>query len=231
VAKSRSHTVSDPVLRKLIPADPIEQAVLGLLRLLLSRKTDLQRDVRAATERVARRDTTSGPRIEELIRERDAIRRKIAFAIETLDEAGMDAAAETVTRLQKRARALEAEIQKQSSGHAVPINTDETVHRVTRILGELSEHLNDLPPAELHRVVSLFVSRAVVDLESRQVDLEICLPAWALSLQEPLCLDAGLPWKPCIETHDPDDAVLLAPPLIWMKNSRAYGVVDSGIAA
>jgi len=231
VSRSRSLTTSDPVLRKLIPAEPIEQAVLGILRMLLLRKADLERDVRTVVERVIRREATPGQQIDDLARERDAVSRKLNFALDTLDELGKDAAKETIERLQARLRALDVEVNRRSRIHAVPVDAEATVRQVMGTLNELGDHMDDLPRAALRRFVVVFVSRALANLETRHVELELRLPEWVLTMENPMCLDTTIPWKPGNEAHADSGILMLAPSLIWDQESYSYIAVDFARAA
>ena len=231
ITKSRARTATDATLRKLVPAEPIERVILGILQMLLSRKTDLERDVRAAVARVTRRQTAPGHATDELVKERDTARRKITFALETLDDAGKDAARELIERLQARIRTIDAEIQQRTNTCAAPLDADETVARVTRIFSDMGEHLDELPRPTLRRVVAAFIPRAVVDLETRNVEIEIRLPEWALGLDEALCLDTTFPWKCGNEAHADSDYMILSSRLVWLQESRSYGVIDFASAA
>ncbi len=231
IAKSRLLAIRDPVCRKLVPAAPIEQAVLGMLSMLLSRKDDLTRDVRALVERVARRESEPGEELAKLKRERDAAMRKVLFALEHLDDVGQDATKELTQRLETRVRTLDAEIKRLTGTTSSPLNVEQTVKRVTRDLTNLGNSIDGLSPAALRDLVAVFVSRAVVDLETRHVELELRLPEWALGLQESMCLDTKIGCQPGIEAHAGRGVVMLSPRLLWVEGLREYGAVDFAGAA
>jgi len=80
-------------------------------------------------------------------------------------------------------------------------------------------------------LIATFVSRAVVDLETRDVELELSLPEWAVSGQQAMCLDGPFSREYDIEAHHDAGAAILAPSLFWFADQCVYGAIDFGTAA
>jgi DNA invertase Pin-like site-specific DNA recombinase len=229
--RAKSAPTSDPVLRKCVPAEPLERAVVALLQHVLTCGDFLERDVRAAVEGVQKRARSPVNDAARLRQQRDAVRKKLNFAIENLNPVGQDAARETLSRLQDRISRLDEQIRQAESTAPAPVDTQGTVARITAALSDMGNRIHELPVVELRRLLEAFVSNAVVDVETRHVQLELRLPESALGAFDRMGLDTALPWKPCIETHGDSDVLMLAPSLLWVQESHSYGAVDFAGAA
>jgi len=157
---------------------------------------------------------------------------RLQFVIDELEDVGRDALKSKTDRLQAQIRALDERIKKASvrSGKWKG-DVAELVERITDRLAEFATNLGSLPAPATRRLVASFVSRAVVDLETRDVELELCLPEWALGGENARCLDGTFSRKSDIEAHHATGLRFLAPSLIWDGKQRAYGAIDFGIAA
>jgi len=113
----------------------------------------------------------------------------------------------------------------------VPADAEIATHVVTERLCAIAESGHDLPKVSLRRSLAAFVAQPVVDLETRDAELEIRLPDWILQGQDLLCLDDGSPWKSGNEAHHDPAVIILAPLLLWMLDRYSYGAVDYAGAA
>lgn len=91
ISKVFNAPTSERVLRKMLPAEPIERAVLGLLQFVLTGAPDLRQTIRKAIEREQRSVTADHADHAGLIKQRKSLERKLEFIIDELDEVGRDA--------------------------------------------------------------------------------------------------------------------------------------------
>ena len=89
---------------------------------------------------------------------------------------------------------------------------------------------NPLEPS-IRRLLEAVVHHAVVDLETRSVEIEIRLPSWLLDTSEPMCLDTAFACKTDIETHHENGVSLMKMRLLWLKRSYEYAGYDFADAA
>jgi hypothetical protein len=230
VGRAYSAPTADRVMQKMVPAEPIEQAVLRLLQVILTFKSDMKDAIRTSVRQQTEEWQTDHSAIANLRAEREATQRKLEFIIDELEEVGRDALKVKTDRLQAKIRSLDERIRNASAGSQRHVgNEAELVDRVTDRLAEIGSSLGDLPPLATRRLIAAFVTRAVVDLETRHVELEIRLPEWALSGQRAMCLDGPFSRESDVEAHQ--GAVILSPSLSWFADQWAYGAIDFGTAA
>jgi hypothetical protein len=92
---------------------------------------------------------------------------------------------EEAQRLENRINELDRLIgSAQKSIPVRPTDTPEIVASVTRQLTELRRTIKDSPLKTLRKVAETFVGRIEFHCESRRVDMEIRLPAWALTRKD-----------------------------------------------
>jgi hypothetical protein len=233
-AVSRGHSApsSDKTLRQLVRAEPLEQAVLGLIQMIIARKEDLQRDVESIVKRQLGHRKDDRNDVQEWIRQRDGAAQKLNFIIEELDDVGREVARKKVETLQAQIRSLDERI-RQASVPTVPDTSDAAtvVKSVLDRLSKISESLHDLPKPALRRLIASFVGRAVVDLETKEVELELRLPEWALQGNDAMCLDDKFACKYDNEAHRFSGAIVLKPRLLWLKKELVYYATDFATAA
>ena len=83
-----------------------------------------------------------------------------------------------IAELRAQLKSVEARLARCES--AAPLSEQDVQARVdetTATLRNLGESLGDAPPATLNRFLQVFISKLVVDLETRDVEVEIALPA------------------------------------------------------
>lgn len=160
------------------------------------------------------------------------MQRKLEFIIDELEDIGRDALKTKTDRLQARIRSLDERIWNANIGSRHHTgNEAELVDHVADRLSEIGSSLGDLPPLATRRLIAAFVTRAVVDLETREVELALSPPEWAVSGENALCLDGSLSRKSDNEAHQGAGTVILALTLIWSGKTCMYGAIDFGVAA
>lgn len=216
VSKAYSTPTSDKVLRKMIPAEPVEQAVLGIVREILMHMPDGKRKIVDAVDccrRSAKRDRGDLSKLQE---QRATVQRKIEFIIDELDELGREAAKKKLDKLQAQLRALDEQIrQAEKSAPSSLDDPDAVAADLAAKLARLGETLDDLPVPALRRLLETLIESAVVDLQTREVELSLRLPSWAVENLDAMCLDSSFACKPVIEAHPECDLALVRTALVW----------------
>jgi hypothetical protein len=218
---------ADAVLRKSIPAEPLEQAVLAIVQTMLLRAPDIRDRIIDTIRKQHRESVITDAHLVELRKRRDAVTRKLEFALEELDDVGREALKGKLKNLQTEVRAIDDRIRRARpvatlGGENLDAATDAILGRITT----LAESMDDLPAVAVRRLLEAVVHRAVVDLEARGVELELRLPSWLLDTSEPMCLDAAFACKYDIETHHEDGVPLVKMRLLWLRRARSFGGFD-----
>lgn len=222
VSKAIHSPISDDgVLRRRIPAEPLESAVLSALRVVVANREGVRRRIKEIVAR-ERRSSTDGPRrIDILTAERKTIEAKIEFIVEDLDRVGRDAAKRKLQQLQDRLRAIDSEMRSLAREKAAPSDPDAIVDTVMQQLARLD---SSLPPPQVREVLRSLVASLVVDLEDRNAELKLAIPDWAEITPDDVSLVAGSESRTCYEAKQLDGAVYWAFRLIWDTSARVYRV-------
>ena len=93
--------------------------------------------------------------------------------------------AQRVAELERLLGDLERKIKSCSSSVPFsPLDAGAIVRSVTAQCGEVVGMLGDRSSGALKRVVETFVSRATFDVETRECEIEIGLPSWAVAKEQ-----------------------------------------------
>lgn len=223
VARAYRCPNGDKVLRAMIPAEPLEQMALELVRRTLVSLTDLRERIEKQVRATLQSRTDIRARRDELVAERDAIRSKLELVIDTFDPAMKELTERKLAELRGRLRIVESQLVECAEPDAgdeadVAAIVDDTVAAVER----LAETIAEAPPATLNRLLKILVSRLVVDLETRDVELEIALPTTLDARELTMCLVEGSACKPCNETHPPARLSLAEFRLCWDSSHQVF---------
>ncbi len=170
------------ILARMIPAEPIEQAVIAALDEVLAAKEELRQTVgRMVREQMdtMRTDNTdmSSPR-----KQRESIAAKLSFVIDELDAIGRDVAKGKINQLQSQLRTLDDQISQVARRTAIGDQDFEAVvASVLEQFADLARNVHELPPIGLRRVIQLLVAKLEVDLTTKAVEIELRLPTWAIN--------------------------------------------------
>jgi len=216
----------------LIPAEPLEECVVAIVRAMLLRATDIRERIKAAIHQQHCETAVGGADINELKKKRDEIARKLEFALDALDEIGRDAAKAKIKRWQTELRTIDERIRRaQPASKPRGNDVETTVNAIIERIGELGRSMDGMSNVALRRLIETVVHRAVVDLETRNVELELKLPSWLMDASKPMCLDATFGCKYDIETHHEYDIQLMRMRLCWFGRRFGYGGIDFADAA
>jgi hypothetical protein len=210
INKARSSPRSDHPLRAFIPAEPLERAVLDVLREVLISRPDLRGAVeRALKKRAAEQDHGSNDR-GAIERELHRRQRQIASALDSLtgDDAADRPIQERLTRYREDVARLTASL-RSTPQPPVEIDIDAVADRMAAEMAGLADQLLSDDPEAVRQVIRLLIGRMDVDLTTRVVEIDLRLPNWlasSLSRQPMMGLKAMLACKPFNQTHRLDGA-------------------------
>ena len=129
-----------------------------------------------------------------------------------------------IAELRAQLKSVEARLARCES--AAPLSEQDVQARVdetTATLRSLGESLGDAPPATLNRFLQVFISKLVVDLETRDVEVEIAVPAHLDAGCIEMRLVEGLVCKASNEAHQ-DGLPAIAAYTGWRGNPASDGM-------
>lgn len=221
VPRAHAYPDGNRILRRLIPAEPIEQVVVELVRRTLltvhNLRDRIERHVRAALKAA----TDDAGRLTELTAERDALRRKLEFVVDSFDADMKDLAERKLAELRAQLRKVNDRI-----AHCRPATalTDaavaERVDAVMAAIQNLAESLGTAPPPTLAGLLRTLVGRLVVDLETREIELAIALPA---DVDATMWLDGAFACRLSNQPHHQPRVVMAVFRAKWDSSVRRYG--------
>lgn len=219
VPRALSYPDANRVLRRLIPAEPIEQVVVEIVRSALLTVPDLrdriERHVRAALKSAA----DDAGQLAELTAERDALRRKLEFVVDSFDADMKELTERKLAELRAQLRTVNDRMARCRPAMALTdAAVGERVDAVVAAIQKLAATFGTAPPPALAGLLRTFIGRLVVDLETRDIELEIALPA---DLDAAMWLDGALACRPANEPH-PHRVVVATFKAEWNRSARGY---------
>lgn len=201
--------------------------MLAIVQTMLLRAPDIRDRIKDTIRKQYQESVVTDADLAELKKRRDSVTRKLEFAFEELDDVGREALKGKLKKLQTELRAIDERIRRTRpaatlSGKEIDAAADAVVDRIVT----LAESMDDLPAVSLRRLLEIVVHRAVVDLETRGVELELRLPSWLMDASKPMCLDTAFACKTDIETHHENSVSLMKMRLLWLRRSYAFGGFD-----
>lgn len=201
VGRAHAAPTSDRTLRRLIPAEPLEQCVLAALRLVLTESDFVRPKLRAVVLDQLRGAQRDDGDVAKLKSEKAKIERQMEFLVDELDNLGRFALKRKMTALQNRLKEIQRDLRRARSTQPTVADADLIVENVCKRLTKLGHELDSMPPATLRTLLQQFVSKLVIDLETREAEVEFALPDWASGSLNEVCLDNNLACKTDIEAH------------------------------
>jgi len=208
VNRVRQSPRTDHPLKAFIPAEPLEKAVLAVVREILIHQTDLHGAIERAMRKRAAEQREGSTDRSALEKELNRRQRQIASAIDNLsgDEAADRPIQERLMRYQADVARIMTAL-RTTPQPSEPIDINSIADRVAAELADLADALtaDDLPI--IRQIISLVVARMEVDMKTRETELELHIPDWlaaSLSRQPRMGLDAVLACRAFNETHPSD---------------------------
>lgn len=176
-----------------LPAGEAEHHVLSALATVLQCPTTIGAGIRSYVQRRLRETNYSERTMNELAARKQQALDEYETIFEVFGKHGREA-------MKARAAQLEARIdditkQIEAMGKPLPFRPDQVeqiINSVTKQCGSFVGLLGERSSAALRRLLQLFVSKMTFDVVTKEVEIEIGLPSWALSVEKKLQEDLRL---------------------------------------
>lgn len=190
-------------LAKNIPAEPLERAILDIIKDVLCDKANL----RAAVERAVQQEQSASDEdrkeLEPLLAQQAEIAERLTNAL-MMNESSRKLLASKIGQWEAQAADLErriANIQRLANGqqYCAPVSVDKLVAAAEAKFAAIAASLHTLPPTAVRTLLQSLVTRLEIDLDTRAVVMDLRLPE-GVSLNadgakddNELCLVGGKP--------------------------------------
>jgi hypothetical protein len=189
-AVRRAYTIpqNDKTLRRLIPADDLERAVLDIVRDILLSTPDLNTYLIKQIEAQRKAMEKGGNDLAKLESQRAKIAQQIELAIDALGPVGQDAAKAKLQQLEAKLTAVVQQIEqargRQKSDDRSPESiADEIIASLTKAAATIPT----LPMPMLRSLLMTLIARLEVDLTTKAVEIELAIPV--STSENALCLE------------------------------------------
>lgn len=179
VARGNAHPTSTSGLGRMVPAEPLEEFVLGALQTTLRSVPQFRAAILEQTRRWQASLTNAVGRTE-LQAKLDKVNRQMEFVDENIDVMGEEKCRARLAKLGTQRRELE--VQLSLSDQWEPLDETEVEAAVDGAIGLLSglgQDVAELPRNELKGLLRILVESAELNPETREVWVTIRVPSWA----------------------------------------------------
>jgi hypothetical protein len=218
---------NDAVLRKMVPADPLEEIVLETVRTVLLALPDLRDRIERQVRTVLQERHRDHDELQGLLKQREDLRKRLEWVIDDFDADMKDLAEGKIAELKAQLRSVSDRIGR--CEQVTPMSdgaVQEVVDATLTAVRHLAETMRDAPPATLRQYLQVLVRRLVVDLESRETVLEIALPDTVDMKQIEVCLVEGFACKSYNQTHPLPGSAIAVYRLVWDRKAYAFHPVQ-----
>jgi hypothetical protein len=213
VSRAQAVPKSNDLLRRRIPAEPLEKAVIDILRATLLNKPDLM----AGLKQILASQQKQQPEVqnvEEYRKELKRCRNQLAMLADDVNvENEDDALSRKVAEIKRKISDLQQRVTYAQNDPQRPRRESKvSVEKLANDLEEFGKNLDPRDTPGIAKLLELLVERMEVDLETRDVDIVFALPSWMAQVchsTPQVGLDALSVYKPIIETH-PENGFILA---------------------
>jgi hypothetical protein len=177
--RSKKGRRNGSVFNKLIPAIPLHDAIINAMADAMIDTPDLRAKLTQFVETNRQEMLMDQPDVPQLETERDEVNQRISIIVRCLTGTALTDAQEELQRLGARRNAIGAKLEAlkgQQSRDTRPV--EEVVEEAIKVLGHDRKRLLSLPIEPLRNLVNAMLIDAVVDMETKDVDLTIALPTW-----------------------------------------------------
>jgi len=213
VSRAQSVPKSNDLLRRRIPAQPLEKAVMEILRATLLNKPDLMAGLKQMLAN-QQKQQPERQNVEEYRKELKRCRNQLALLADDVDvENEDDALSRKVSEIKRKISALEQRVKYAQTDPQRPRSESKvSIEKLANDLQEFGQKLDPMDVPGIAKLLELLVERMEVDLETGEVEIVFALPSWmaqACGSSSQVGLDALSVYRPIIETH-PENGVILA---------------------
>jgi hypothetical protein len=191
LSKGASVPLSGSTLTAMIPAEPLEIAVMDIIKQVLLDVPNLQEQIKGAHRKFFLAVESDCEQIAPLIAERDAIKTNLEDAF-TMGAESRKLIKSKLDQWEARLMVLGQRIdQAKATVDAPAFDVDAFTAAAVKQFASAAELLKTAKPAVVRSVLSSLITKLEVDLETRAVEMELMLPDGVnlrLGAKNPLCL-------------------------------------------
>jgi hypothetical protein len=167
----------DKTMRRLIPADQLERAVLDIVRDMLLQtpnvKARLVRQVETQRKSV-QADATDFTKLEK---ERTKLGQQIEFIIDSLGTLGQDAARSKLQQLEAKLTAVVKQIDRAKATNKVDDRSPESIaEEMIAKLKKIAATIPTLPMPTFRSLLMALITRLEVDMATKSIQLDLAIP-------------------------------------------------------
>lgn len=168
------------VFNKMVPAQALEDGILDLIQQIITNTPDLRERLIAALIRQLSSSLTQ-QQLDDLKEQRSKLAARLQLIVRTLDEDSLADVRPEIDRLAEQRRALDkqiaqAELAIQRSTEDPQTLADKAIAR----LNSLDLNWRSISPAARRDLVQQFVEKVEVDMATKEAEVSLRLPPWAL---------------------------------------------------
>jgi len=212
-AVSRGHTVpkSNNVLSGRIAAQPLESAIIGVLRQVLLNRPNMEETIKrlVAQQMLERREDEHSP--ERLEREIERKQKQLVLLSDDVTLEDDDPVARKATALKAEINSLKRRREAQPPQQRPATDVGTIAAELARELEEFGRQIDQQDVPHMQRLLELVVAKMEADLVTKEVDVELSLPSWlgeVLQRHGAVGLDELSAYRPFIEAH-PENRLIL----------------------
>jgi|GEM_PF-1824704 len=181
VSRARSNPTSESILSTLIPAQLLEDEVMKVVKEAFTSFDGIEDVVRATVEEHQASDKSKLHNRPRLLQDQELILSKIEFWVTQLGDLGEDVVVAKVKPLKDDLAQIRRSL-SQNLPVAIPtMPADEIVTVVRQLCAEYLATLTEASSAAVRQILQILVQRMEVDLETREVEIDLGLPSWSLN--------------------------------------------------
>jgi hypothetical protein len=168
----------DKTMRRLIPAEQLERAVLDMVRAMILETPGLKDRLVAQIEIQRKQNNAAATDLTKLEKERAKLAQQIEFVIDSLGSVGQQAAKAKLQQLESKLTAVTEQIERarstaktdERSAEAV---ADDMIAKLTKVAGTLQA----FPMPALRSLLMTLIDRLEVNMATKGIQITLAIPA------------------------------------------------------
>jgi hypothetical protein len=204
VSRGLSAPMDGSPFAKMIPAEPLERAVVDVVKKVLRDIPNLRKAIRNSVEKEQRARDADQNQLNRLLDEQAQLREQITDVM-ALGKSIRRLMNDKFQRWGEQALALEERIiAARASATGNLIDVDAVIGSIERQFKKWANSFDEVPPASIRKLLGTLISHLEIDLLTREVHMELSLPhatAFAADEAAPMCLDKKALWPFLNEAH------------------------------
>jgi len=168
------------VFNKVVPAQALEDGILDLIQQIITNAPDLRQRILDEFKRQSATSLTQ-QQLDDLKEQRSKLAAWLQLIVKTFDEGSLADAKPEIDRLAGQRRELDKQIAQ--TEHAIHRSTEDPqilADKVIARLNSLDLDWKSISPAARRDLVQQFVEKVEVDMATKEAEVSLRLPPWAL---------------------------------------------------